>query len=208
MADDTRAPSTVGDDLAFLRAVAEQGRRAAKLYGGHLILWGAVIAAAYVNQYAVEATPGASYWRVGVGYLAMSIGGWLGTGALVVREKAKAAAQPASARIFAMIFFSAGLSLTAFALGAGFTDAIPDDVIVLVAAQAMGLCFLALGFLAETRWLVGVGVAWLAASLALPALIERPVFYLASAFVWLALMVGPGVVLSRKAAQTAGETRP
>ncbi len=187
---------TISEDLAFLRAVAEQGRKSARLYGGHFTLWGVLTSLAYINQYVAETRDPPTYGAIGIGYLAMGVVGWGGSYVLGRSMSARSGAQSLTTRVFSTIFVAAGLVLSFFAVCALVSPTIPEGVIVIVAAQMLGLCFVASGLLAQMRWAVFIGVAWLAASVGFTALVRSPNLYPAAALAWLLLAAGPGVALS------------
>ena len=162
---------------------------------------GTVTPLAYLVQYTVETLSHGPYWLISGGYAVMLLVGWLGT--YLLRRADRRDATPSGARVFAIVFACAGLVLTVFAIGVttiapAASAAIPPYAIIVVAAQMMGLCFMATGLLAETRWIVLVGGGWLAASLMLLGMMTRPVFLLAAAGVWLGLMLAPGLYVNWK----------
>ncbi|MGF1454967.1 MAG: hypothetical protein ACFB6R_06265 [Alphaproteobacteria bacterium] len=189
------APS-LEQDLAFLRAVAEQGRRTAVVSGAYLVLWGVLIAGAYFANYMIAAR----YWPVdygwiGAGYGVMGAAGWAGSMALGRRERLRSGVRTVVTRIYSTVFISAGLALTIFSLGAAASPAVPLYVTMIVGALIMGLCFLVTGLLGRMRWLTGLGALWFVVGAGLFAVAGTRTMLLCGAVAWLALLVGPGVVL-------------
>lgn len=196
-ADLRETPPSVEENLAFLRAVAENGRRTAALSGDYLILWGVLTALADLNHFAIN---GGVYGRegfIGAGYATMVVLGWAGTFMLARRSAGRSRAMPTGARVYAVIFGCAGIALTIFAMGAAVTSA-PTTMIPIVAALMIGICFLSTGLLSAASWLTVVGGIWMVAAIIGFFLTPYPVLQLFCAGLWLAFMAGPGVVLSRR----------
>ena len=198
MNDHNARPATLQENLAYLRAIAENGRLAARLSGEYLLLWGVLTAGAYLGQFAVTLA-GGPYWLIGAGYFAMLAVGWAGSTALAARDRQKGGARPAGVRMYSTLFTCAGATVTVFAIGASLTPAMPYEAIFIVAALMIGMCFLTTGALSEERWLVMVGAGWLASATAGFALIGSLALPLFFAVVWLLLLAAPGLVLARRA---------
>jgi hypothetical protein len=81
------------DDLARLRAIAEEGRSAPLLGGWHLILWGAAITLALLVNWAVDRRvldwPG---WSLAVSWFGIVALAWIGTALLGRRKSGEAGA--------------------------------------------------------------------------------------------------------------------
>jgi len=203
----TERPPSPEDDLAFLRKVVEQGRAAAKISGGHLLVWGALIAAAYLFNYWVAVVRQSDYWLMGAGYAAMILLGWTGSAYLGWRAGRDGGATTIDVRIYAIIFACAGAALTVFAVGGSLSPTLHPNAIMVVGALMAGLCFLATGLLSRTRWIAAVGVLWMAASIGLLVLMDREIVLLVGAALWLALMAGPGAALTLEARRTPAPRR-
>lgn len=186
---------SVHEDIAFLRSIAEEGRRVALQGGLYLILWGALICGAYLNHhFAISRSPPA-FGLVAIGYVVMILLGWGGVALLVHLGRGRGGVRTVVTRIFTIVFVCAGGILTVFSACVMVSGRIDPALIGVVAAQLMGLCFFVSGQIASERWLIGCGALWLAASVGLAFLIGTSDFYLVSALIWAVLLVGPGIGL-------------
>ncbi|MEL6371509.1 MAG: hypothetical protein AAFR03_12420 [Pseudomonadota bacterium] len=188
-------PTSIAEDMAYLRRIADDGRQTVTMYGGYMALWGTLIAAAYLHHFIVISVAVPDYARLGFGYLAMLLVGWAGTAVLVRSSRRHPGPRPLLARVFQTVFACAGLVVTVASLNLLIERTVPPETIVILAAQLMGLCFLVTGILARMPWKTAIGGAWLVASLALPHLTTEASFYLMAAAVWLLLLAAPGFVL-------------
>ncbi|MEL7488276.1 MAG: hypothetical protein AAGJ87_13795 [Pseudomonadota bacterium] len=194
MTDAQDRPPSIEENLAFLRAVAESGRRVTGAAGEHLVLWGVLTAFAYLNDYAVAMNGYESAWRIPAGYVAMIAAGWAGSVFFAARASGAGPA-PLAARVYAIVFSSAGVALSFFAAGVGATGALPYGAIIVVAAHLMGVCFLVTGLLSKQRWIAAVGAGWLASGFGYLAIVDERALILVAAVGWIILMAVPGAVL-------------
>jgi hypothetical protein len=78
------------EDLARLRAIAEEGRNAPLLGGGHLILWGGAIATALIVNWLVDLRilpwPG---WSLAISWFGIVFAAWIGSALIGRREAGK-----------------------------------------------------------------------------------------------------------------------
>lgn len=185
-------PSTTdpAEDLAYLRALAEQGQRAVSLSGSYLLLWGVLIAGAYLNHYwATESQ------QIGLGYLAMALVGWAGSMLLGWREGRSKQVSGMAGRVYSYVFIGAGLILTIFAVGASLSPVIPGQAIMVVAALVIGSCFMVTGLIARLRPILVIGGLWFVAAIFLFTQLARLEILLYGAGLWLGLSAAPGAWL-------------
>lgn len=196
MTTDPGQRPSLEDDLAFLRRIAEEGRQTAVLSGGHLVLWGVLIAAANLNHAAIlSGMSPAGYGAIGTGYMVMVVVGWLGSGFLGWRQRRSSRSQAIQARIYSAVFTCAGIALTIYAWGAVLSPAIPTTSIMIVSALMMGLCFSVTGVLARMVWLTVIGAGWFAAGAGLFLVPAGPDRLVMGAVLWILLQAAPGAVM-------------
>ncbi len=201
----TTGPETLEDDLAFLRAIAEQGRATAVFSGAYLVLWGVLVSGAYFNNWLVAS----GLWQgggaaIGTGYTVMGVAGWIGSTILGFRERRTTGVRAVGDRIYTAVFVAAGLALTIFSIGATFSPAVPLHITMIVAALLMGLCFVITGILSRMVWMTAIGAVWFLAAAGLFPIAGTPAMLLTGALLWCGLLTGPGLVLMVLNARRAG----
>jgi len=156
-------------DLAFLRQVAEEGRRLVTVSGGYMVLWGAMIGAAHLLQYfqvtgAIEG-PG---WLAAVWWFGAVILGYAGTYVLVRRDKAREAVFTLRSQVYAVVWQVAGVTILIFALATIASPAAHPTGITAFGLFISGLGFAVTAYFARIGWLyVPAVLGWLSGSLSL-----------------------------------------
>jgi hypothetical protein len=197
----TETVQSMRDDIAFMRALAEDGRGG--VFGGEAMIGAGLIygAASAYSWAALSGVLHASWAPAGIGW------SWLGAsvvfaGLLVALRRGRP--MSSASRIGKTAWSSIGLAIWTICLGVGLTAWQTRDGVVLSLIPPMVLALYGSGWMvaaavfrvAWTRW---VALACLAASLALAALAGRPEQYLLFAAALLLLASAPGVVLARRA---------
>lgn len=104
------------EDLARLRAIAEEGRNAPLLGGWHLILWGGAIATALMVNWAVDERillwPG---WSLAISWSGIVLAAWIGTALLGRREAGKPGEFTIGNKVERAAWVTAGLFLVTLA---------------------------------------------------------------------------------------------
>lgn len=191
-------------DLAYARALAEEGRHAPLLGGSHLVFWGALNAVAF-----------AAHWATLEGVLPGGGAGlpllWLGYGLVAVlgmillrrRTAAKPGLSAIGARAERAIWSGAAIALAAIALGSIARMALSGDVTapnaIFGAAFALyGAALFGVATLSEQKWLRAF--AWLSAAVAgtLCLFANESWAYLNAAAGSLLVLFVPGVILLRR----------
>ncbi len=105
------------DDLARLRAIAEEGRRAPLLGGAHLILWGSVVSAALLFNWAVDMRllPLPPY-SLAFSWFGLVFLGWLASRLIAQRQAGTNGAFAIGNRIENLVWAWAGAMLTVLAV--------------------------------------------------------------------------------------------
>lgn len=190
------------EDLAYIRALAEEGRTAPLLGGGHLAAFGVLTTAAYLGHWAVLTfeAPSGAFAAIWGGYgIAMAIASAL----MGRRVRGKPGGGAFGNRVERTVWFAAGLAIGAVAVGAAVRSVMQNsgaemDLLAptVFAAYATGL--LTTGRIADDRMLtIAAALAYLVAAAAV-ALIATPTLYLVTAAGAFATLVVPGVILLRR----------
>ena len=182
--------TTLGDDLAYVRDMAEAGRTAPLLGGRFLAWWGALASLAYAGQYAI-ATGLVDFGSTAYGWLWAGFG-IIGTAGYLWLVKTMSSAKPGAAsagnRAEANVWMAGGLVLfiyfitlavKSFATGQadiGFLYSLPlvfaVYAVALLTSGAMGknptlrnAGFAAMALVAISSWFTGTNNVWLIASI-------------------------------------------
>jgi hypothetical protein len=201
MTDDMQR--TIRDDLAFMRALAQEGRGAPLLGGAVLATAGAVFGTAALAHWAVTAdvlrvSPA---WLAGIWTVAML----LFYGALFAMRRGVAArpgAQSPGNRAFGAVWAGLGGALFvvffAFAAASIRNDtALPMNLFAVVVMAMYGTGWFVANVMSGRRWLFWVGLASLSAAFALGLMAGEEAQFLAYAAALFALVMLPGLVLMR-----------
>lgn len=195
------APEDPRADLAYIRQVMEDTRRAAYVSGGYFIVWGIVIGLGLVGSWltatgAWQVSP-LLYWAV-----CLALGG-AGTFLLVRAEMREPVCAPAG-RLIGMVWASMGISmLIIFFIGVGSGTLGGQHMSALSSALVGGAVFMT-GTLAGLPWLRNLSIGWWAGSAVMFAWPGLYVLLLMGVMLF-ALYVIPGVILIRmkRAARSA-----
>ncbi len=192
-----RVPPSAQQELAWIRELMVDSRRALHGSWQHQVLWGCLISAGLAGTWAV-AYAGRPEW-IGPGWATLIMIGWGGSVLLGRRLAAGARVNTQSEGLFAGVWVGVGAALTLFGTVGMASGALSPTTLPGVVAILMGVGYFASGHLAGLGWLRLVGVAWwlvgtgmlvIAGAWTLPAL--------AAAFATLTL--GPALVLRRQEA--------
>ncbi len=202
-------------DLAYMRALAEEGRRAPLLGGRFHVWWAVWTALAWVLHGATLAglTPWGvtSLWVIWLGYGV--VGGFVGSllpRGLMAKPGAGAVGNVAERYVWP----AAMAGLGAFALGvigAAATGRAPWLVVDLIAPAAFvgyGTAFMLTAQLARVGWLKLPAWACYAAALIFPFFVGEPALYPASAMAILVIGAGAGIAMLRTEPPSAGDDAP
>ena len=196
------------DQIAFVDAMMDRGRRAAADDGVHLIVWGALATLSLLAQYVAEVrdwAPSAVLWRWQPVFLLgclLSLGVSRRFGAGRVRDNA-------ATRTYRTAFAAALITVASYLLGAGSAGR-PDPVTaVVVLCGTLGAAFLVASAATGLRWLTAVAAAWWALLMWFAArdrLVLTDFFVLAGATTL--LLFGPGLRLAWTARRSRDATLP
>jgi hypothetical protein len=195
---------TIRDDIAFMKAMAEEGRRAPLLGGAILASAGAIFGAASVAHWAIVSG------RLNVPPIGISVAWGLAMVAFLValgvvsaRVKRQPGASTPANRAFGVAWSAAGVAT--FAIGLSIIVAIwrLKTGVVGLLFPSMILALYGLGWkvsaaMSGQKWLHAVAIGAFAGAPALAWFAGRPEQYLAYAAALFLLMCVPGMLLMRK----------
>ncbi|MBU6373701.1 MAG: hypothetical protein KJS97_13325 [Alphaproteobacteria bacterium] len=190
------------EDLDYIRALAEEGRSAPLLGGGHLAAYGALTTIAYLAHWAVLTTkaPDVFFAIVWGGYgVSMAIAGAL----MRRRIEGKPGGGALGNRVERAVWLAAGVAIGAVWAGAAARSVMQNNGLemdlltpTVFAAYATGL--LTTGRIVNDRVLIVAAVlAYVVAAIAV-TLIHTPTLYLVTAAGAAATLLAPGLILMRR----------
>jgi hypothetical protein len=198
-------PNELADDLAYVRALAEEGRDAPLLGGAMAVFWGALCASAYSAHWAIrrdfiDDLNGSAY---GVLWACFGVVAAIGMPLLIRRLRAKPGLSALIVRAEAAIGMSLGAGITAFAIGAVARMFVDRDFsapnVIAPAVMALwGASLLAKALIARQGWLAWFALISFLAAMFVGALANAEFAYLVSAAVSVVIMVIPGLIMLRR----------
>lgn len=195
---------TIRDDIAFMKAMAEEGRRAPLLGGAILANAGAIFAGASVAHWSIASgrldVPPLGY-AVAWGFAMVAF--LVALGVLTARVKRQPGACTSANRAFGVAWSAAGFAI--FAIGASMVLAawrLETQVVGLLFPSVI-LALYGLGWsvsagMSGQKWLHGVAIGAFAGAPVLAWFAGQPEQYLAYAAALFLLMCVPGMLLMRK----------
>ena len=195
---------SIRDDIAFMKALAEEGRRA-PMVGGAFMAWaGAIFGTASVVAWAIHtrllALPQSSQLWVWLGAMVIYL---VVLRVLTTRTRRKPGAGAVSNRAIGVAWSSVGWSIfvIGLALGAAAYRLQEPALMGLFPAVIMALYGAAWGasaIFSGERWLWGVALGSFAAALAVAWFLADPVVFLIYAAAMFLLAFLPGLILARR----------
>lgn len=195
---------SVLEDLAYARALAEEGRQAPLLGGRYLVFWGSLNAAAFIAHWSalsgyLDALGEASFALVWGGYGVLA---GIGMGVLGAQMKDKPGVSAIGVRAERAVWGGAQLALLAIVAGSISRLVLTNDTMavnaILGAAFAIyAMAMFTVAALAQQSWMQRF--AWLSGGVALALCLfaNEPWAYLLAALASLIVLVWPGVILLR-----------
>jgi len=193
---------TEADDLAYVRAMAEAGRKAPLLSGRIYVFWGSLIPVAYLAHWAVlsgrfglPAVSMAFIWggfgicaAIGMPLLIRSLGNKPGRGSM-------------GNRIDNLVWTMVGASIFSFVLGTLLATMVMDqppwiwDFVVALSFAGYGVALYTTGVVSGSTWLRLPSFAAVASTAVVPTLAGKPELYLFAAAMVMAVVLVPGIRL-------------
>ena len=191
-----------GDDIRFVRAMAEAGRRAPLIGGRFYLFWGVLITVAYTFQWAVlDGRFGLPEWSLAVLWLTVGAIAAIGMPILSRSVRRKPGRGTVGNRVDQTVWTMSGFAIFAFVIGVLVATLVFDkplwfwDFVVGVALTGYGVSLFTTGTIAGLVWMRIPAVISVAATGCIPILAGMAELYLFAATVVLAVAVVPGVVL-------------
>lgn len=180
-------------DLAYIRRVMEDTRRAVYVHGGYFIVWGVVIGLGLIGTWLTAtgqwSVAPMAYWTA-----CLALGG-IGMLLLIRAERREPVEAPAG-RLIGMVWISMGISmLIIFFIGVGSGHLGGQHMSALSSALVGGAVFMT-GTLAGLAWLRNLSFGWWAGSAVMFAWPGLYVLLLMGVMLF-AFYVVPGVILIR-----------
>ncbi len=196
-------------DVAYARALAEEGRRAPLIGGAYLIFFGVLLVAAYLAHWAIwtGALPVADPTYVGFVWLAFGVIAGLGVAALRRRTRQMPGSASVSNQVDRHVWQGVSLGILIVVLATVSRSILLDDYAAPNAIMAVGFCLYGLALyvsarMSDERWLNGFAfLAWIASGL-LFFFLNEPVSYLLAASAAAAVLIIPGVMLIQREPKT------
>lgn len=196
-------------DVAYARALAEEGRRAPLIGGAYLILFGVLLTLAYLAHWAIWT----GAWPVAeptyVGFVWMGFGAFAAVGVAALRRRTKR--MPGGASVSNQVdryvwqAVSIGILVVVFATvprSMLFNDHNAPNAIMAVGFCLYGLALHVTARMSDERWLSAFALlAWLASGL-LFFFLNSPTSYLLAAAAAAAVLFAPGVMLMQREPKT------
>jgi len=193
------APRSAADDLALIRAMMAAGRRRAGINGSHLILWGALLAAAFFSQYA-------SYvgWLPGLGneiWIVMTAVGWAGSIYLGRKNGRPCNEHNPALEAYGSAWMGVGITMLLFLFATAFGKGqIGPSAATMLSSGVIGSAFFVMGMVLKMRPMFMAAAGWWAMMvyvIVTPRMEVEILLVLTAAA--LLLILGPGVYLQRLA---------
>jgi len=200
----THDVQAIRDDLAFMRALAQEGRRAPLLIGQNLVIGGIVYAAASLFAWAVAAHMLAlpQWWEVAVWFVITPIYMTY----CYIRRTQWRNARPGATAITNRAVHAAWRGIGYALLTLGFATAItayqmktmePFGLFPSIVMALYGLGWLVAAAMSETRWLSTVSIASFIAALLIAFTSDARASFLAMSIALLGLVALPGWLLTQ-----------
>lgn len=200
----TDVQTKIGDDLAYLKTLAEEGRAAPVLAGPYMALGGGLFGTTSLAAYAIHA-----------GFLplpASAVGGiWLASGLVFAlglpflnrRTRTRPGAASSVNETIGVVWTQAGIAIGVLfvaLMAAGFrtSDWGVFNVFPSIILALYGLCWTTAAHIGRTGWLRRIGVGGFIAAIALATVAGGPLLWLAYAIALFALALAPGLLLMRQ----------
>lgn len=192
-------------DLAYARALAEEGRHAPLLGGSYYVFWGLLGAFAFASQWAILTgrAPHLDGWAFAVLWTIYGVIAAVGMTVLRFRDRGKPGRTAIGARAERAVWGGAGIGILAVVFGSLARMQIDHDwtapnAILGAAFAIYGAALVAVACMSEQAWMRAFG--WLSVCVAgvLCLFANQPWAYLIASVGSLLVLFVPGVILLRR----------
>lgn len=190
-------------DLAYAKAVAEEGRQAPLIGGRYLVFFGLLLAITYVTHWAISTgVVSAPDYALGLVWICFGVTAGVGSSLVYRRVRGLPGATSLGNRIDRAVWFAATMAIFAAVLGCLVSAALranPSmaDAIMPTVFGIYGLALMTTATVAEKSWLKFFAFGAFGAAAALWIVLTQPWAYLLGASAALAILVTPGIIMVR-----------
>lgn len=146
--------SDMHDDLAFVRAVVESSRRAARIDATPLLVWGLLTVAGVIAIYALPRLDSVWFWLAVIGLA------WAYTGVRAWSRSGRPEVNLLAHRALYRLWFAVLTAMTLIGFVGFFSGVVPAAAIVPIVATLFGVAYMASGALLDFRPASAIGLAW------------------------------------------------
>lgn len=146
--------SDMKQDLAFVRAVVEGSRRAARIDATPLLVWGLLTVAGVVGVHTIRRLDSVWFWLVVIGLA------WAYTGMRAWPHIARPEVSLLANRALYRLWFAVLTAMTLIGFVGHFSGVVPALAIVPIVATLFGVAYVASGALLDFRPATAIGIAW------------------------------------------------
>lgn len=193
------------NDVAYARALAEEGRRAPLLGGGYLMFWGALNAVSFTAHWAILTglAPSAGGLAFGLLWMSYGLAAAIGMAVLRTRGRHKPGLGSIGSRAEQAVWAGAAIAIGAVVLGSlarmfADHDATAPNAIFGAAFALYGAALFGVARLSGYTWLSGFASLSVGFAALLCLFANQPWAYLVAAAGSLLVLAAPGIVLLRR----------
>ncbi len=194
---DEPKPSSAVENLAYIRRVMEDTRRAITMRGDSFILWGIVVLAGLIGTYVFDRIQPPDWAWIPLWGGLMLIG-WAATAVLVRREKQRRRSSTFAGRMMGALWGACGIAIVIVVFVGVPLGVIPGGAIAPVIWTLVGVGVFMTGTLMGMRWVRNLAFGWWAGAVA-GFFWQSEVQFLISAIVIILFYIVPGFVLNAQA---------
>ena len=151
------------NEIALIRQVIDESRRFAFDNGKYYLLWGILVTLAIFAQYAVLLMS-IEYFSVWIWIVAIGLG-WIVSVIFGMREPSRHHSFPVGAKLVAIIWVSAGVSMMIVGIVGPLAGALHPWAICPAMAAIVGGAYTTSSIVYRLKWVTAVGIAWWAGAL-------------------------------------------
>ncbi|MCC5866272.1 MAG: hypothetical protein JJU31_14205 [Wenzhouxiangella sp.] len=141
-------------DLAYIRNIVEQSRRAARVDALPLAIWGALTAAGVLVTLLVPALDSVWLWVFLIGLA------WAYSAARTLKRRGRRGSILFAQRILTTLWLSTLAAMTVVGFAGVFSQVLPPQAIPPVFAGMFGVGLLTSAVLMDKRWIAACGMGW------------------------------------------------
>lgn len=190
-------------DLAYAKAIAEEGRQAPLIGGRYLVFFGLLLALTYVTHWAISTgVVAAPDYALGLVWACFGVAAGVGSSLVYRRIRGLPGATALGNRIDRAVWFAATMAIFAAVIGCLVGGALRGDprmadAIMPTVFGIYGLALMTTATVAEKSWLKFFAFGAFCVAAVLWIVLAQPWSYLLGATAALVVLVTPGVIMIR-----------